>query len=315
MQIFYYLLLLPAAYIVLIAAPAIAMCFVVFSKKNNPASKRAIPTRDYYIPYTKEILAAIAELSALSPQEVSVISNDGAVLRGSYISGGFQQTAILLHGFRANPAESLAVAGKALYERRFNLLLIDQRAHGRSGGKHSLLGLKEQDDVLAWVNWATQSTNAKKLLLYGMSMGGAAIAYASDRLPADTVGAMVLDCGFTSPYDHLREDARKWHLPGRLLMPLFALYAKLLFHVDLRQKTGDTLARTTVPAVFLHGTADRGVRIAQGMKNFRRCASEKLWLPVADADHTVAFLKSSREEKETLFRFIQKYIKDTRIEP
>ena len=37
MQLLYCLLLLLAAYILLIAAPAVAMYLVVFSKKNRPA--------------------------------------------------------------------------------------------------------------------------------------------------------------------------------------------------------------------------------------------------------------------------------------
>ena len=77
---------------------------------------------------------------------------------------------VLLHGYPANKADLLPIAG-ALHA-RFTVLLVDFRSFGESEGRATTLGLRERADLrsavdlLAWRGWT-------RVGVFGYSLGGA----------------------------------------------------------------------------------------------------------------------------------------------
>ena len=87
-------------------------------------------------------------------QPVEIRSADGTKLRGTYIenSRSSDRTVILLHGLYQN--RSMCIPYVDMYrDMGYNVLLIDQRGHGESGGSHTTWGLRETDDLDAWKEW------------------------------------------------------------------------------------------------------------------------------------------------------------------
>ncbi|MEE1104783.1 MAG: hypothetical protein UH083_02380, partial [Ruminococcus sp.] len=78
--------------------------------------------------------------------------------------------------------------------------------------RFTTIGLRERYDVLDWVRYAEQR-GAKDILLYGVSMGAAGVAYASPLLGGTRVRAMVMESGFYSIYEQMRRDAYKNNIP------------------------------------------------------------------------------------------------------
>ena len=71
-------------------------------------------------------------------QPVEIRSADGTKLRGTYIenSRSSDRTVILLHGLYQN--RSMCIPYVDMYrDMGYNVLLIDQRGHGESGGSHT----------------------------------------------------------------------------------------------------------------------------------------------------------------------------------
>ena len=136
------------------------------------------------------------------------MTSDGTSLRTLFFDAGSDKTAVFLHGYHAPPLNNFAVQAAILYREGLNVVFFFQRAHGGSEGT-TTMGCKEQQDLLDFLPVLTQKNATKAVLLYGMSMGCATVAYASDRLDPDLVKAMILDCGFTSPYDALTEEMRR----------------------------------------------------------------------------------------------------------
>ena len=61
-----------------------------------------------------------------------------------------------------------------------NLLLIDERAHGRSEGRTITFGIQERWDVESWARFAVERFGADvQIILYGVSMGAATVLMAA----------------------------------------------------------------------------------------------------------------------------------------
>ena len=123
-------------------------------------------------------------LKGLNGKTVYINGFKNTPLCGLYIGNGSEKTAVLFHGYHAEPLVNFGVQASFLYDKGFNLLLPSQRGHGESGGK-STLGIYEKHDLLAWLDWVKTQTHAKEALVYGMSMGCFAAESASaesDRL-------------------------------------------------------------------------------------------------------------------------------------
>ncbi|MER2149683.1 MAG: hypothetical protein ABS987_11105, partial [Ruminococcus sp.] len=164
--------------------PALLVFFAVFGKK------KAVPfeqydlkefSSHYYIPYLGRIAEARKKLQAYAHTGVTMTTADGLRMYGEFYDQGSTRTAILFHGINAEMYTNMSAQALFLYESGFNVLMTCQRAHGKSEGRFTTIGLRERYDVLDWVRYAEQN-GAKDLLLYGVSMGAAGVAYASPLL-------------------------------------------------------------------------------------------------------------------------------------
>ena len=292
-----------AVLLVFVLLPCVTVTLMLFRRKSIPDfDELKDPPGGWYTPYIQGILEDIAFMRQIDSREVSVRADDGVELKAAWYGSASNKTAILLHGFCATPLNNFSVIGKTLYERGWNLLLVWQRGHNKSGGAYTTLGVKERGDLFKWIEKAGELAPGSKLLLWGVSMGGATVAYASDELPTDTVRAMVVDCCYCSPADQMLTGLR-----GKLcrpLMPLIRLLSRLFYGIDIKSRTTEPLSRTEVPAAFVTGLADTTVTPERFMCNYEACASNKLLVCVPDAPHALAFAAADEETRDKLFSFI-----------
>jgi pimeloyl-ACP methyl ester carboxylesterase len=106
-----------------------------------------------------------------------VVTSDGIRIAGWYIPAGdgappTAPTIILVHGYGSNKSGILNYA-PGLHE-HFNLVAFDERNGGRSTGTQTTLGVLEQKDVLAIIDWVERAKHPTRLGVFGNSMGAAA---------------------------------------------------------------------------------------------------------------------------------------------
>jgi fermentation-respiration switch protein FrsA (DUF1100 family) len=126
-------------------------------------------------------------------------SADGILLKGWYVpaapsQGGARGTIIYAHGLNRSRVEMLPDAqfGHSL---GYNGLLFDLRHQGASGGKITTIGYQERLDVEAAVHYALNDEKAgRPVVLWGVSMGAAAVLMAAAELPE--VAAVISDSAF-----------------------------------------------------------------------------------------------------------------------
>ena len=302
MPILLILLILFALFVIFFLAPAVVAVITVFGRGKETDLDSACQSGQF-APYADLLRSSSAALLARGPVRVSIDGPDGVRLFGDYYDLRADRTVLFFHGYRSCPLVNFAVQAESFAARGWNVLLPRQRAHGDSGGKRCYLGLKEQYDLLAWVDWAA-GAGARELVVYGMSMGGAAAAYAADKLDPKLVRAAVVDCAFSSPYRQMQRDCIKRHVPWRLLMPLIRALAFLCYRIDIAAAAADSLSRARVPVFFLHGTSDETVPYEDGRSNFEACASAKAFFTAAGAGHTESFLADRKGAEEALFAFL-----------
>lgn len=306
------LLILLSVFIVFVFAPSLCIYLSVFTRRKVTPFEQRDFSGSYYEPYLDRLSEANAFLKAQNPTRLSLTARDGVTLCADYYPIGSSKTAVMVHGFNANPYLNFPVQAKWLCEQGFNVVLILGRAHPGSGGKRPGLGLIEQYDLLEWLDFLEKkitkdSGKKQEILLYGLSMGASAVSYASDKIHSDSVRAMILDCGFFSPYRQLITDSKRMHLFWPLVVPFMRLFAKWNLHIDLKETAGSHLENTKIPAFFIHGTADETVPIGEGMKNFDACASEKEKIITENGPHTVCFLQDDRI-RPALAAFINRHL-------
>lgn len=289
--------------IIFVIAPAVVCYRSVFGRR------KVLPLDDDRLykpaiePYKERMLTDWRYLKARGFERVSVASQDGIDLCADYYDRGADKTAVMIHGYNADPYVNLVSPARWLYDQGFNLLVIYHRAHGCSGGSRSSMGLREKDDILTWIDYLQKRDASQKILLYGMSMGGATLAYLSDELDDASVPCMIIDCGFICAENQLKSDARRMHFPP-LLIPLICAVCRFDQHIDIRERTTEHLKNAKKPILFIHGDADLTVPLSEGRKNYEACSSQKAMTVVKNAAHTVAFQTDEKLVSKALKDFI-----------
>jgi len=143
----------------------------------------------------------------------TVMLNAGDVRLHAWYSGHDSSSScvIFFHGLTGNKS-NLSPEAAVLRQMGFNVMLVDLRGHGKSGGSTGSFGVDETAEVQKAFEWAKGRGN-KKLILYGVSLGAVVCLKAvSDGLVQPA--AIIADMPFGSLHQHLRSRAQVMGFPG-----------------------------------------------------------------------------------------------------
>ena len=208
---------------------------------------------------------------------VEITAWDGTHLAGKWYDAGDGPICILFHGYRGSGVRDFCGIHGIFHDMGISTLVVDQRAHGMSGGCTMTFGIKERLDCRDWVHFVQDRFGeARKIYLCGVSMGASTVLMASDlQLPANVVG-IIADCPFSSPGKIIRKVISDMFFPAWLLYP-FALTGALLFgHFCLWSKSAlQSVSHTTIPILLIHGSEDQYVPPEMSSEIFDRCAGNR----------------------------------------
>ena len=128
-----------------VSAATLYGCFQrVFSVPKECADPFHGLEREEYVPYKKKIDELIESSMEIPYEDVYTASEDGLLLHARYyVSEVGAPVEIQCHGYRGNCYRDFCGGLQLALERRHNVLLIDQRAHGKSEGKCLSFGILE----------------------------------------------------------------------------------------------------------------------------------------------------------------------------
>ena len=70
------------------------------------------------------------------------------------------------------------------------------------------MGWHDRLDILKWIDFLTEEEPGCRIILYGVSMGGAAVMMAAGEELPDNVKIIVEDCGYSSVKEEMAHEAR-----------------------------------------------------------------------------------------------------------
>jgi fermentation-respiration switch protein FrsA (DUF1100 family) len=215
---------------------------------------------------------------------------------------------IVVHGHGANKASSLWV-GAELFP-RFNVLLLDLRGHGQSGGERTSVGFLERLDILAAVRWLDMQLGEQPVGVLGISMGGATAILAAAE--SQRIAAVVAD----SPFARLRSPVHAAICQRgypRAAAPVLAWSVCTIASWRVRARRAldpidvvDKIAPR--PLLIIHGAADGLIPVDNAHALYQRAREPKeLWV-VPGVEHARVPEADPRAYSERLATFFERWL-------
>ena len=247
------------------------------------------------------------KLAAVDTELVETVSNDGTKLTGHlYTCDDPKRLIIAVHGWRSTWNRDFGLAADFWFKNNCNVLFIEQRCQGESGGEYIGFGLLERYDCKAWTEWAHEKYEGKlPIYLDGVSMGATTVLMAAGLKLPDSVHGIIADCGFTSPHaiwKHVAEN--HMHLKyGPIKGVADAICRQKIQMVSDEHSTVDALKDNKIPVLFAHGTDDPFVPVEMTYENYKACTAPKRLVIVPGAAHGLSFYVEKERYAEELLKF------------
>lgn len=303
------LIIICALLFILLASSAVFF-FIAFVRRDEPDIDNPDSEINGFLAPYREVIKEGLDYIAESPKSwVNTVSFDGLKLWARYFDNGSRRTIILFHGYRSSADRDFSCAVKMYCGAGFNVLLVDERSHGKSEGRLITFGVKESRDVASWVNYCLENTSADEIFLSGMSMGATTVLLASGKNLPDSVKGIIADCGFTSPAAIIKKVARQvFHVNASWFLPFMNLYCVVFGHFSIcGVSTVKALEKNRIPVLFIHGNSDDFVPCEMSRIGYDSDAGNKELLLIDGAGHGMSYLLDTGRVSGTVLRFLEKY--------
>ena len=247
----------------------------------------------------------IDEFEKLDLRELTIRSFDNLTLYGYLLEGNPKEVVICVHGYKSSMEEDFADRIEIYRKRGSTVLLLNDRAHGKSEGKY--LGFSENDrrDVARWVDLINQMYEDPKIYLHGISMGGATVIHCSD-MGLKNVCGIIDDCGFDSIVNiskYLIKDM--YHLPYFPFGDLAWFWSVIITGVSFNTSMGeDCVRRSGLPILFIHGKEDHFVPCDMSVRMYEACSGPKELHLIEGCGHAAAYMMAREEYTDAVNRLM-----------
>jgi uncharacterized protein len=229
----------------------------------------------------------------LDYQELDFEAADGVRLHGWLLPARAPRrgSILFLHGNAQNISTHIASVAW-LPAQGFDVLLLDYRGYGRSGGSPSLAGLHLDFDAALETLLAWPGIDPDRVVVLGQSLGGSLAITALAASPRhQQVQALIVEGAFTSYRALAGEKLADFWLTWPLQVPLGLT-------IDDRYRPIDVIGELApMPILIVHGEEDRVVPPDHAIALYEAARPPKaLWL-VPGAGHIEAFRTAAEGDR------------------
>ena len=239
----------------------------------------------------------------------SITSKDKLKLSGNYKTQDSHKWALIIHGYKVNNRNMMPF-GRTYYDHGYNVLLPDDRASGKSEGNHIGMGYLDKNDMKLWINWILNKDPQAKIIVHGVSMGGATTMMLSGDHPKNVVG-YVEDCGYTSVYDIFSSELNKrFGLPPFPVMDISNMMSNIEAGYDFKKASSlEAVKKCNKPMMFIHGGDDTFVptKFLNQVYDASNGPKEKYLVP--GASHVQSYATNPAKYEQKVADFLAKYFK------
>lgn len=235
-------------------------------------------------------------------ETVRLITKNNIPLEAWYMPADSSKgTIIMFHGLGLNKSMQMDQAYE-LHYMGFNIMLVDLRAHGGSGGNTTTLGINESEDVKLAYDYVVNRGD-KNIILYGMSLGAVAVVksiYDYNISPSK----IILDAPFLNLKRHLEARARGLGFPEEPFGTLITFWINTTRGLKgFKHNTNKYVAKVNCPVLMQYGAKDRWVLNDETQSIFAHIASKNKKLVVYENSGHEFYLRTElakwREEMKS----------------
>ncbi len=241
-------------------------------------------------------------------EPVSIQSWDGTRLSGRYYAVTEGAPLMLaFHGYRSMALRDCSGAFALGLKLGFNILAVDQRAHGKSDGHVITFGIKERKDCLSWIKYANSRFGEKTpIILNGLSMGAATVLMAADLPLPENVCCILADSPYSSPAAIIRKVARDEGYPEKLSYPFIWLGARIFGGFSLTEASSVTsVQKAKIPILLIHGQEDRFVPCQMSQEIYKNCSSPAQLHTFPEAGHGLSYVLDHHRYEKICMDFLK----------
>ena len=298
----------------------IAILIIVFFLATGLYIFKSTVTRELhdieksYTRYVENNLFDEALYNSASKEDITLKSFDGLNLTSTLImnENPTNKFIVLVHGVSICYVGSLKYFD-IFYKNGFNVLIVNQRRHGKSEGKYSTYGFYEKYDVNMWIEYLKSRFGNDIILgLHGESMGAGTVM---ETIPLnDSIKFVIEDCGYSNFHELIGfqiTHAYKNRLVRKILRPslIFAnFFMKTKAKFSMKKIVPiDIVASTSLPMMFIHGKEDYFVPwyMAVDLYKAKTKGYKELYL-VEGAKHAEALEVNKILYEKKIMTFIEK---------
>lgn len=257
--------------------------------EKNAAKLAKLSTYDGS-PHQKAAARAYKYVNKMPNEDVYIQSFDGLKLHGKIFpcpSGG-KNFIIGIHGCRSNALNEFGAFMKFYHENGYNMLLPDDRAHGESQGKYIGFGNLDRFDCIKWAEYVVERYGEDcRIILHGVSMGGAAVLSAAGEKLPEQVKGIISDSAFSSVYEQFSKSfVQIFKLPPFPFVPLCSFMGNFRAGYNFKKDSPlELVKKAKVPILFVQGLADTVVEPEMADKLYDACPTRKRMLKIPDSGH------------------------------
>lgn len=280
-----------------------------YSSPKKRSKTHLLPDAPQYTKVNPEIKRLIGEMEAVPFEEVSITTFDGLKLFARYYHlSDSAPVQIQFHGYRSTAVRDFSGGFSLARKMGRNLLVVDQRAGGKSEGTTICFGIKEKYDCLEWIKYALERFGDVPIMLTGVSMGAATVLMASELDLPENVKCIVADCPYSSPEEIIALQCKAMGIPPKIGMPFVRLGARLFGNLKLSGEGAEKAVRNTkVPILLVHGEEDDFVPCYMSEKIYSANPKMITFETFPNAAHGVSFLVDTERYEKLYYSLFEKY--------
>lgn len=236
------------------------------------------------------------------------IVNAGLNLYGEYFDFGFKKAVIVVPG-RTEALRYSYYFAKPYLESGFNILAIDQRAHGESDGEYNTLGFEEHKDVIAWGKLLHHVYGVETIVLHGNCIGCSCCiqVLTSPECPPYFSG-MVAEGMYPNFYESFKNHMIELKRPIHPCIDLVDMWMRIYTGHSMKRGPANLVDRLQKPILMLHSMEDAYSLPAEAQKLYDGCSSEDKHIIWFDkGEHSQIRVNNTEQYDAAIKTFLHSY--------
>lgn len=217
--------------------------------------------------------------------------------------------AIVIHGY-SGQGKDMTYYAQEFYNRGYNVLVVDLRGHGQSEGNYIGMGWHDRLDIIDWSNYLINKNSDCKIILHGVSMGGATVMMTTGENLPQNIRVAIEDCGYTSIWDEFEMQLKElYNLPAFPVLNAASSVCQIKAGYKIEEGSSiEQVKKSKIPTLFIHGEKDSFVPFEMLEKVYEAASCKKEKLVIEGAAHAESVSVNPKLYWETIEKFIKENI-------